>query len=912
MERSDDPDRPEPPPDARIGPPPSVVGEAHMRAAVHERLFGEARAGPAPSGEGDAGLKQTLQGPGLDGGAEPPDRIPAHIGRFEVLEAIGSGGMGLVLAARDPELNRNVAVKLLRGDRSDPEFSTAGRSRLIREAQAMAKLTHPNVITVHEVGTFEGGVFVAMELVDGQPLSHWIRERPHPWRDVVRIFRDAGRGLAAAHQANLVHRDFKPENVLLGRDGRVRVLDFGLARPAGGPLEAAATLDLAAEQDVGTAPLTRTGAVLGTPAYMSPEQYSGQPADARSDQFCFCVSLYEGLYGERPFAGKTITELASNVTTATVRRPRSDRIVPGWLRAAVLRGLAVDPSERWPNMDALLTAIDRDPARRWKRAGWVTALAGAAAAVALFAAPEHDPARACAKVASALQGVWDRNSRQMIMTSLTTDGPYARTTAGSTAALLDEYASTWTEIAHDACIAATGTSQEEATAVQACLDLYRTELSELVSALANEGPEMLPHAVQAAAALPDPTPCADPRRRPQIPTDPGQAERLQSERTKLARARIDARMSRHARAAEVASEVLAAAQELGHASTEAEALFLLGKSRERLGNAEAAELTLRDAVRRAEMAGDDLVRARIMTYLVYVIGRTRRRPAEAYALADQARDLLRAVGASPLLEANLLGNLAAVEGADGKLDRALEHHRQVLELRKKTLGEDHPDTLRAYQSVASVQSIAGHHDAAHTTLRDTIARAERVLGPDHPKVLSMIGNLANARARAGATDEAVELQRQALAGHERAWGTDAPRLAPALHNLGRALRLAGQAAEAHDILARGLAVREQAVGKDDVSLVPWLRELGAARAELGRHDEAVEAIARALLLKESAGATSVDLAATRFELAQRLRAAGQDPARATFLARSAREGFAARDEPERVAAVDRWLQAPKK
>jgi tRNA A-37 threonylcarbamoyl transferase component Bud32 len=317
-----------------------------------------------------------------------PSPDPKTIGRYEVLDRLGEGGMGLIFTARDPELDRKVAVKLVRPALHEKGRDT--RQRLLREAQALAKINHPNVIHVYEVGTYEDQVYVAMEFVDGKTLRDW-QWQPHvSWRRILEAYLAAGRGLAAAHEREMVHRDFKPDNVLVDKEGKVRVIDFGLAR-AGGTVEeevAAPADDVelvqAATIDVGRAltRLTKTGAILGTPAYMAPEQHRGDAADARTDQFSFCVALYEALYGMRPFGGATYPVLVSNVLDGRVEEEPRFVEVPLTVRRALLKGLSVEPNKRFADMHALIQELRRDPnaaQRRWRMAG------GAALAVAIAA-----------------------------------------------------------------------------------------------------------------------------------------------------------------------------------------------------------------------------------------------------------------------------------------------------------------------------------------------------------------------------------------------------------------------------------------------------------------------------------------------------------------------------------------------
>jgi predicted Ser/Thr protein kinase len=274
-----------------------------------------------------------------------------HVGRYRVIRRLGAGGMGVVYEARDPDLDRDVAVKLLHGGGDE-----ALQRRLLREAQAMARISHRNLVTVYDVGTHRGRVFVAMELVRGQTLRQWLESEPRSWDQAVRVFVEAGRGLAAAHAAGVVHRDFKPDNVLVSDRGRVLVVDFGLARGVG---EAPETPGAPARSaDVLDSPITRTGAVLGTPAYMAPEQHRGQPADMRSDQFSFAVALYEAIYRQRPFPGDSHAELYASVTAGERRpRPREPRI-PAALVGVLERALQLEPDDRHGDLDALLAELD--------------------------------------------------------------------------------------------------------------------------------------------------------------------------------------------------------------------------------------------------------------------------------------------------------------------------------------------------------------------------------------------------------------------------------------------------------------------------------------------------------------------------------------------------------------------------
>jgi serine/threonine protein kinase len=324
-------------------------------------------------------------------GADPEARWPMRslapgtkVSRFVIRELLGDGPGGTVFEADDPEKGGRVLVKFLRPDR-DPE--------LVKEEQGLARLSHPNVVNVHEAGTYQGEAYVALELVEGPRLDEWLAERSRPWREVLEVFVEAGRALAAAHAMGLVHRDFKPDNVIVDRAGQARITNFGLARATPRPSQVMAVVNAQGELSSSSA--------AGTPAYMAPEQFRGRPADARTDQFSFCVALYRALYSQQPFdpewamaqareGGRrtplgsvhfsllvksldrtTLINFAKEVIGGNVRPAPAETDVPGWLEGVVWRGLRTDPEDRYESMEALLADVElglsggvRRPARR--------------------------------------------------------------------------------------------------------------------------------------------------------------------------------------------------------------------------------------------------------------------------------------------------------------------------------------------------------------------------------------------------------------------------------------------------------------------------------------------------------------------------------------------------------------------
>ncbi|MCB9756334.1 MAG: serine/threonine protein kinase [Myxococcales bacterium] len=415
---------------------------------------------------------------------------PTRIGRFELVRRLGAGGMGVVYLARDPELDRAVAIKHLHPRFVRGDALALAEQRMRREARAMARLAHPHVVHIHEVGTHDGQLFLAMEYVDGLTLSDWLRGERRGWRELLRVFCEAGEGLDAAHEAGLVHRDFKPENVLVSRAGAAKVTDFGLASMLSASASTSCARPIPALEDSTTAPMTRTGALMGTPLYMSPEQFAGEPADARSDQFSFCVALYEALVGARPFTGSTFGELAASVSRGALG-PRPRVAAPSRVLVAVERGLRVAPEERWPSMGALLEALRHDPTPRRRRrlalAGLAVGLASAAGGYAWSETTRARALQACETAGAAIEDVWGGATRARALTEVRASGiSFAESSATHTADALDAFTSAWRQVRTDTCVAARVErrwSPELSASADACLEERREQLESFVETL---------------------------------------------------------------------------------------------------------------------------------------------------------------------------------------------------------------------------------------------------------------------------------------------------------------------------------------------------------------------------------------------------------------------------------------------
>ena len=548
---------------------------------------------PAPSSETTpaTGLAST---PGDYGFA-----VGDPIGRYVVLERLGGGGMGVVYSAYDPKLDRRVALKLLR-----PDVSGNGdaQKRLLREGQTLARLAHPNVVNVHDLGEFEGRVFVDMEFVKGSTLTEWLHARARSWREIVDVFVQAGRGLAAAHAVGIVHRDFKPDNVLVGDDGRVRVADFGIALLARSDVTLPARMpapedvpDSKTDDPVVTDPERGASVVQGTLPYMAPEQIYGRAADARSDQWSFCVSLAEALLGEHPYAAVPLANRFGPGAPGLSRSPR----IPSWLRPLLVRGLRTDPDGRFPSMEALLGALSRDP-----RAGWVR-LAGAVAmfvfvggAALGYVRLKHQRSLVCMNGEERLAGVWDDARREQVSRAfMAVQKPFAGIAWQGARAVLDDYAREWARVYQDSCEATHVRGEQSANLLDlrmACLNDRRKDLGAVADVFAHADVPVVTNALAAAQALPSLAYCSDAsalRARIQ-PPDGATAQQVASIRQDLASVRAMVSAGKQRDAAARAHELADAADKLGYVPLQAEALLVNGQVRDSVGDYAGAEGSL--------------------------------------------------------------------------------------------------------------------------------------------------------------------------------------------------------------------------------------------------------------------------------------------------------------------------------
>jgi tetratricopeptide (TPR) repeat protein len=801
----------------------------------------------------------------------------SQIGRYVVLDRLGAGGMGVVYAAYDPELDRKVAVKLLRTGHDGPDI--AGAVRLLAEAKAMAALSHPNVVTVHDVGTHDGDVFVAMEFVDGWTLRQWLEREPPPARaEILAVFQAAGAGLVAAHAAGMIHRDFKPDNVMLGRDGRVRVMDFGLARRLGGSL-AERPASTGAPASVAGHGLTETGALVGTPAYMAPEQYFGKPVDARSDQFGFCVALYEAIYGQRPYGGDSSASIAYELQLGELRAEPSDVVVPGWLRRVLLRGLSIEPAERFADMGSLLAELAVDRRGPWRRAGAaVGALLLLTGAVTWgYYGRDREP-EPCSGGGERMVEIWDDARAVEIERAFAASGkPYAEDTWLRLRPVVDQYANAWEEGYREACEATHVRGEQSAELLDVRMICLRERLEGLrgvVEAFASVdvgAASALEHAIELVDDLPDVAECADLRRLTaplELPSDPERREAVAAVYETLARVRTLASSGDYAKGSELAVEAVAQARSLGHAPTTADALAWLGRLEHLAGRHRAAEASLLEAVDVAALGHHDRVAARAWVELVAVVGGEQARAVEGHLLARMAAAANQRADTGAREQADLAMAVAGIHQLTARYDDARAELLRALALREGELGPDHPDVAATLVGLGDVAREQGHYDEATARFEAARSILETTLGRQHPEVARVYSSLGNVAIRSVRLEDAVRYHREALAIREASLGARHPDVAASLNNLAAAHEHRGELDEALALNLRALEIRREALGDDHPKVAMSLNNIGNVYKLRGDVAAATAHLEQALAIKsESLGPEHPSTAETLGNLA---------------------------------------------
>ena len=741
----------------------------------------------------------------------------ATVGRYIIVDQLGAGGMGVVYSAYDPELDRKLALKLLRDDTSRSDR----RARLVREAQALARLDHPNVVAVYDVGAIDDQVFIAMELVAGRTVAAWLAEAARPWRDIIAVYQQAGHGLAAAHALGIVHRDFKPENVLIDRVGRVRVVDFGLARPTASSGDAITISDDG--EPSGEAPpaafavsLTRTGAIVGTPGYIAPELARGDTR-AAGDQFSFCVAVWKALFGELPFAGTTAKELARAAQQGELRAvPRNSR-VPARIQRALIRGLSADPAKRFPSLEALLAELSGPP-RRIRYAAALLVVLGAITAGTF--ALRSQRAQVCRGPAFELAGTWDPAKRDEVSRAFAATGMgYAAIEATGVAQILDRYASAWSAMRVEACEATHVRKEQSAELLDLrmeCLGRRARELRAFADVLAHADAKVVDKSVQAALALTPIADCADaaslraPVRLPANPADRARIEELQGA---VAETRALDSAGKFSDAIARATTLVAAARATHYRPLEASALDALGLAQRDAGKYDDAQATLERAVDAGIAAHDDATAGEAASWLVRVIGYDRAKHDDGEPWIARAQAFLEA-RPDDRIRAQLENNIGNVRFGEDRFDEALEHHRNALALRQRLYGEASPLVAASYDNMGLSYDFKGDNTTGTELHRKALAIDEAALGPTHPTVALTLTNLAVSMRMGGDLDGALEIAKRALAVKEQIYGPDSAMVAVSLNEVGNNLFYRGEYPAAIEVFERSLAIKRKAYGNE--------------------------------------------------------------------------------------------------
>jgi tetratricopeptide (TPR) repeat protein len=880
---------------------------------------------------------------------EPP--VPARLGRYEVRRVLGQGGMGTVYAARDPQLQRDVALKLLRR-RGKAFLDTEGHQALLREARAAAAISHPHVVTIYDVGELEGEPFISMELVEGPSLRRLMRERGVGSPQVLRALQQAARGLAAAHARGLVHRDFKPSNVMVRANGEAVVLDFGLATASrGAGVKASAELDaaLGTEEDEVR---TSNGFIVGTPAYMAPEQHLGEAVDARADQFALCVSLYEALYGRRPFPSKDLALLRAEARSGEIPEPPSDASrLARRLWPVIARGLAPDPAHRWPSITALLAELEHvgAPAR-----GRHLAVFGLGAAAVVLAVLSLMPASdSCSGAAQRLATVWNDDVRSRARaTMLAIPVAHAEHTWPRVESGLDELGTAWVDTSVSVCraLGPEAFAAAEDPQVQ-CLDRRLAELRAFVSLLEQPDPAVLERVVM---ALPDRTAintCETlERTEPPLPTD--QAAVVASAQQELDEIMVWLQADRIDDVLARTRTLRATVEGIDHPPLQARIHFVLGEALLHHHEPDAAGAEL-EAGYELALGHDDALAAKLAARLVYLRGYMQTRLDEGRTWRRHAEAALERVPYDPLATAYVERQVAVLLDASGEPLAALERLEHALGRLEAHYGPVHVRLLPVLSSLAVVQQRLGRLEAAVATHERTLAIKRAELGDDHPSIVSTLSNLAIALSDLDRLEEALamatevlerkranpSIDSQELAGTEstlgvildrqgrkseaqaaferacedwHAWTEERhPDAAVALMNLGKLAELRHDLAMAERAHARGLALLEALLGPDHPRLAESLTNLASVRRKTGAREDAIALLERAVALLEHSQASPFARWATDFELAQALWEQGLDRERALLLAERSRRARAKAGEEfqrtEDLAGIDAWL-----
>ncbi len=785
--------------------------------------------------------------------SESEDLVPGtRVGRYQILHTVGAGGMGSVYAAYDPELDRKVAIKILHPATVSGDRAEMARERLRREARALAQLSHPHVVAVHDVGTYEDQLFLAMEFVEGGDAAAWLKERRRSPNEIIDLFLRAGRGLAAAHSVGLVHRDFKPHNLLVGTDGRVRVADFGLARP---PVdEGSFGQDPSAPIDH----LTRVGTILGTPAYMAPEQLEGTDFDERSDQFAFCVAVWESLFGRRPFPGSTLGELASSFANGTIQEPNDLRGVSGGTIRILKRGLSIDPKLRYPSMDSLLDELERVPLRKRRR----RLLGGLAGMLVLIAGliiwlVNHDGSQVCDGSRALLEGIWDQPTMDQIhMAFIATGRPFAQDTWTTVESALNTYTDAWVDHRRDACEATRLRGEQSTTLMDLrmiCLEDNRQELRALIDFFSRADSQVVLKATEAVSNLTPLEHCDDAASlmaKGPLPPDPSSRTTVSTLQIQYSKAKALFAIGKYHETEQTLTPLIEEAETTGYLPLSAKIRTLHARLQAQLSQFEQARTEFREALALAIKSRNDRLAAQISTRLVHLVGSQMGAYEDGHAWAQLARAWFDRIGNSGEFLPLILGYEATIFREEGMTEEATASAQKALESATRIFGRQDP-RLSPYLDIMATQlRLSGRLHEALELYLEARALLVSVSGPHHPDILTVLINIGGLYDEMSQPDKAESTLREALELSTEVYGRDHMQTGLILTTLGNVVSRTGRFEEGLNLHKQALTVFETTHGKDSFLLVYPLGGAGEALFRMGRLDEALSFLKRELNILE--------------------------------------------------------------
>ena len=769
------------------------------------------------------------------GAEEAAEAGPIASERYLVIEAVGAGGMGQVFRAYDPKLRREVALKRV----LPRALGVEGEARLVREAQAMAQLNHPNVVSVYDVESEGSAVVVAMEFVPGDTLESWLTGEWTP-EQIIAAHIQAGRGLAAAHAAGFVHRDFKPANVLVAGDENnplCKVTDFGLAKPTG--LESdQSSPNLVEKRD--EVDLTALGTTVGTPRYMAPEQHDGSsPVDARADQYAFCVALWLALTGDSPFVGKDLVALARAKRRGPPPWPKGSS-APRRIADALTRGLQPEPDDRWPSMDDLLAELVTEPRRR--RSGLAVAVAVAGLSIAGVLALREPEDEKCTGGAAELEPVWDQATSARVKEALVaTEAGFADSTWARIEPLLNRWTESWVERHREICAATTIRGEQSAQAMDlrmTCLVHAKADLQATVTLLENADLEVVERAIDIVEALPRLEACDDVEALgAEVAPPPELRETVDELSDELRRAVALERAGKDRAALAIFEELGDLAAELDYPPMKARIAAAHADALTVFDHPEKAEALAREAFEIALEHGPRRVVIASGGTLMHIIGYRQHAFDQAAWIQAVVMPMARGLG-DPFLLAGTHEATGSLLAEQGKFEEALREYERSLALFVETGGRDDHNTGTVLNNIARVRRNMGDYEGSLAEQREALEIWSRAYGEDHPIIAQGRSNIAVALSGQGKhADAEVEL-RAALDGIMRAFGSDSSEAAFAHGNLGIVLVAQGRVEEGVEHHRRALELKLGAVPPDLTDAAHTQTNLGVALLELGKPAEA--------------------------------------------------------------------------